>query len=147
MPHLDLSDDEAAALIRLLRKAIDGDHYPLSPPVQTLQAVLNKLRPLSRPRAPATAEGVRADARGRTTPTVKSWRINLTLGTCAEGRLGVMVSGRSPPRGLKDKVTPEPDIKRGGVLDHGQHSSGCATCLFEQDLFIISYPRWPSKPE
>jgi hypothetical protein len=30
---------------RLLREAIDSDHYSLSPRVQTAQAILNKLRP------------------------------------------------------------------------------------------------------
>jgi hypothetical protein len=31
---LDLTDEETAALIRLLRKAIATDHFPLSPRVQ-----------------------------------------------------------------------------------------------------------------
>jgi hypothetical protein len=31
MPHLDLSDDEAAALIKELRRTVDNDRYPLSP--------------------------------------------------------------------------------------------------------------------
>ena len=45
MPHLDLSDDEAAALVALLTRTIDGDRYPLSPRVRTLRAILAKLRP------------------------------------------------------------------------------------------------------
>ena len=43
--HLDLSDDESAALARLLRKTIDEDHYPLSPRIRTLQAILDRLDP------------------------------------------------------------------------------------------------------
>jgi hypothetical protein len=43
--HLDLSDDQAAALTRLLRKAIDEDRYPLSPRVRQLQAILDKIEP------------------------------------------------------------------------------------------------------
>jgi hypothetical protein len=43
--HLDLTDAEADALTRLLRDAIDGDHYPLSPRVQMLREILGKLRP------------------------------------------------------------------------------------------------------
>jgi len=39
--HLDLSDDETAALTRLLRKAIDEDRFPLSPRVRTLQGILD----------------------------------------------------------------------------------------------------------
>jgi hypothetical protein len=42
---LDLTDEETAALARLLSSAIDGDRFPLSPRVQTLRAILNKLRP------------------------------------------------------------------------------------------------------
>jgi hypothetical protein len=30
MPHLDLSDDEAGALVALLTRAIADDRYPLS---------------------------------------------------------------------------------------------------------------------
>ena len=45
MQHLDLSDDEAAALVALLTRTIDGDRYPLSPRIRTLRAILAKLRP------------------------------------------------------------------------------------------------------
>jgi hypothetical protein len=31
MPHLDLSDEEAVALVALLTRTADGDRYPLSP--------------------------------------------------------------------------------------------------------------------
>jgi hypothetical protein len=43
--NLDLSDEETSALTRFLRKAIDDDRYPLSPRVQTLQRILDKLDP------------------------------------------------------------------------------------------------------
>ena len=43
--HLDLSDDETAALTRLLRKAIDEDRYPLSPRIRALQGILDKIEP------------------------------------------------------------------------------------------------------
>jgi hypothetical protein len=45
MQHLDLSDDEAAALAQHLKRAIDGDRYPLSPRLAPLKAILAKLRP------------------------------------------------------------------------------------------------------
>jgi hypothetical protein len=45
MQHLDLSDDEAAALVALLTRTIDGDRYPLSPRVRALKAILAKLGP------------------------------------------------------------------------------------------------------
>jgi hypothetical protein len=43
--NLDLTDEETTALVRLLRDAIDGDRYPLSPRIRTLKAILAKLRP------------------------------------------------------------------------------------------------------
>jgi hypothetical protein len=43
--NLDLTDEETAALVRLLHDAIDADHFPLSPRVQTWRAVLGRLRP------------------------------------------------------------------------------------------------------
>jgi hypothetical protein len=41
---LDLSDEETTALLRLLSTTIDEDRYPLSPRVQTLKAILGKVR-------------------------------------------------------------------------------------------------------
>ena len=43
--QLDLTDEEIAALARLLTNTIDADRYPLSPRVQTLKAILAKIRP------------------------------------------------------------------------------------------------------
>jgi hypothetical protein len=45
MPHLDLSDDEAAALIKELHTIVDRDRYPLSRRIRTLRGILAKLRP------------------------------------------------------------------------------------------------------
>ena len=45
MPHLDLTDEEDAALATALRRIIADDRYPLSPRVLTLKTVLAKLRP------------------------------------------------------------------------------------------------------
>jgi hypothetical protein len=42
---LDLTDDETAALARLLSETIDGDRYPLSLRILTLKAILAKIRP------------------------------------------------------------------------------------------------------
>jgi hypothetical protein len=41
--HLDLTDDEAAALLRLLNRTIADDRYPLSPRIRTLRAIRAKL--------------------------------------------------------------------------------------------------------
>ena len=43
--HLDLSDDEAAALAQELHAIVENDRYPLSPRIRTLGAILAKLRP------------------------------------------------------------------------------------------------------
>jgi len=45
MPTLDLTDEEAAALIRELADITWSDRYPLSPRIKTLNAILAKLRP------------------------------------------------------------------------------------------------------
>ena len=37
--NIDLSDEETAALARLLSKTIDDDRYPLSPRIQMLKAI------------------------------------------------------------------------------------------------------------
>jgi hypothetical protein len=42
---LDLSDPETDALATLLRRTIDDDRFPLSPRIQTLKAILGKIRP------------------------------------------------------------------------------------------------------
>ena len=41
----DLSEEETAALARLLTNTIDADRYPLSPRIQTLKAIVAKIRP------------------------------------------------------------------------------------------------------
>jgi hypothetical protein len=45
MQHLDLSDEEAAALIKELADITGNDRYPFSQRIQTLRAILAKLRP------------------------------------------------------------------------------------------------------
>jgi hypothetical protein len=42
---LDLTEEETTALARLLSRTIDDDRYPLSPRIQTLKAILGKIRP------------------------------------------------------------------------------------------------------
>jgi hypothetical protein len=43
--HLDLSDEEAAALAQELHDIVENDRYPFSPRVRTLRAILDKIRP------------------------------------------------------------------------------------------------------
>jgi hypothetical protein len=45
--NLDLSEEQAAALLRELDQIIDGDRYFLSRRIQTLKAIRAKLRPES----------------------------------------------------------------------------------------------------
>ena len=42
---LDLTDDETAALVQLLRRTIGDDRYPLSPRLAPLKAILAKIDP------------------------------------------------------------------------------------------------------
>ena len=48
---LDLTEDETAALARLLTNIVDADRYPLSPRIQLLKGILAKIRPET-PREP-----------------------------------------------------------------------------------------------
>ena len=43
IPPLDLTDDDRAVLVDLLREAIEGDRFPLSPRVTRLRGILAKL--------------------------------------------------------------------------------------------------------
>jgi hypothetical protein len=43
--NLDLTDEEAAALIRELREITDSDRYQFSERIRTLTTILSKLRP------------------------------------------------------------------------------------------------------
>jgi hypothetical protein len=45
MPHLDLSDEEAAALIKELHDITGNDRYPFSARIQTLREIMGKLKP------------------------------------------------------------------------------------------------------
>ena len=45
MQHLDLSDEEAAALIKELADITGNDRYPFSARIRTLRAILARLRP------------------------------------------------------------------------------------------------------
>ena len=43
--ELDLTDDETAALERLLSDAIDRDRYPVSPSIKMLKGILGRICP------------------------------------------------------------------------------------------------------
>jgi hypothetical protein len=45
MQHLELSDEETAALTQELHDIDESDRYPFSPRIRTLRAILAKLRP------------------------------------------------------------------------------------------------------
>jgi hypothetical protein len=42
---LPLSTDEKTALVAALKRLVDGDRYPLSPRVRTLEEILRRLEP------------------------------------------------------------------------------------------------------
>jgi hypothetical protein len=66
-PNLDLSDGEADALVRHLRRAIDTEPYPLSPRrLVPLRAILDKLEPPKpRPELPPPLGAYDAPSAGR----------------------------------------------------------------------------------
>jgi hypothetical protein len=43
--HLDLTDEETAALTQELHEIVESDRYPFSPRIRTLREILAKLRP------------------------------------------------------------------------------------------------------
>jgi hypothetical protein len=47
-----LTDDEKTALVVLLKRVVDEDHYPFSPRIRTLKGILAKLQPPQPVRAP-----------------------------------------------------------------------------------------------
>jgi hypothetical protein len=51
MPTIDLTDAEHAALVALIRRAIEEDRFPRAPRLDPLRTVLAKLDPDSRPPA------------------------------------------------------------------------------------------------
>jgi hypothetical protein len=58
--HLDLSDDEAAALTQELHEIVENDRYPFSP--RTLRAILAKLQTGAGAQTLPAAEGLCAAA-------------------------------------------------------------------------------------
>jgi hypothetical protein len=67
--QLDLTDEEALALLKLLTEKIESDRYPLSPRIRVLRGILDRL-PGAPPAAPAarpiTAEEREASRAPRT---------------------------------------------------------------------------------
>ena len=54
MPNIEFTDDECTALVVLLREAIAADaRFPLSPHIQRLKAILDKVDPSQRDEATA----------------------------------------------------------------------------------------------
>ena len=64
MKNLELTDDEAQALVRVLGDAIDSDRYPLSPRMQVLRGILARLRPEPARPAPRRSRGSMRRRRG-----------------------------------------------------------------------------------
>jgi hypothetical protein len=56
--HLDLTDEEAAALTQELHEIVENDRYPFSPRIRTLRGIPRQAQTGAGSRALATAEGV-----------------------------------------------------------------------------------------
>ena len=55
MQRLELSDNERAILITVLRRLVDFEPQPLSPQIQALKAILERLEPQKPQLIPETA--------------------------------------------------------------------------------------------
>ena len=71
MQHLDLTDDEAAALTQELHDIVENDRYPFSPRIRTLRGILAKLKP-EPVREPNVYAPPRVVARKRVAQTMKA---------------------------------------------------------------------------
>lgn len=69
---LDLTEEETAALARLLSRTIDDDRYPLSPRIQTLKGILSEGPTRARTRALAAARLYAAPLKGQIRATTWS---------------------------------------------------------------------------
>jgi hypothetical protein len=58
----DLTEDDKAIIVELLRETIERDRFPLSPRIKRLRAILAKLAPLAPRPEPLPARSRRADA-------------------------------------------------------------------------------------
>ena len=57
MPNLDLTDDEHAALVRLVKHALETDRFAMSPRLSALRATLAQFE-RSHSASPLTAQGL-----------------------------------------------------------------------------------------
>jgi hypothetical protein len=68
VPTINLADDELAAVMAALRRAIEDDRYPHAPRLDPLRAALGKLEAASSdsvPRSADTPPSAKADKRAR----------------------------------------------------------------------------------
>jgi hypothetical protein len=63
--HIDLSDEQTAALLTELDRIIDRDRYPLSPRIQTLKAIRAMIRPEPARGAVPTTKPYEPPSKGR----------------------------------------------------------------------------------
>jgi hypothetical protein len=73
--HLDLSDEETAALTQELHDIVESDRYPFSPRIRTLRGTLAKLRPepVRQPLPPPKVYAPPRGARGQKAPLTGGW--------------------------------------------------------------------------
>jgi hypothetical protein len=82
--HLDLTDDEAAALTQELHDIVENDRYPFSPRIRTLGAILAKLRPepVRKPLPPPKVYAPPSRSRHRRGSLGRSPRLVTIIRTC-----------------------------------------------------------------
>ena len=71
--HLDLTDEEALALLKLLTEKIENDRYPLSPRIGVLRSIRDRL-PGAPPAVPAARPITPEEREPRRAPRTRSRR-------------------------------------------------------------------------
>jgi hypothetical protein len=102
---LDLTDAEAHALAKHLRRAIDYDPYPLAPRLTSLKAILAKLEPT------ITEAIAAAETRHEAEPEPAELARQLALEwMCSNGASGVSVSAAVTARSIWSSAEPSAKI-------------------------------------
>jgi hypothetical protein len=148
----DLTEDETAALVRLLRDTIDNDRYPLSPRIQVLKGILAKFRPEPprqpslpppKPYAPPRASAATGAKHLKSTPGPP-----MTLGNAARAGVRLIVWCKE----CQHQVEPDPaeQAQRYGAempVPEWSERLACSKCGSRQaDMVVTGTERCPEVP-
>jgi hypothetical protein len=114
--NLDSSDEEKLALADLLKRTIEANHYPLSPRIRRLKAILAKL-----------------GAAGRRLPRI-SWQYTINeIRVCETARIEIMDHNNSEGNG---SLVPDPPAFTDDEIRHCRETGDFRPILFEWYKFV-----------